>query len=493
MRASGVLMHISSLPSNYGIGTMGKEAFAFVNFLKGASQKLWQILPINQTSYGDSPYQSFSTFAGNPYFIDLDMLCEEKLLLKSDYANIDWGDDKTAVDYGKIYENRFVVLKKAHNRFKKQKGTDTAEYKAFLKSNSKWLEDYALFMALKFEHGGKSWLEWEEDLRRRKPAVMETKKIALAVEIDFWRFVQYKFFEQMGKLKSYANKNGIKIIGDIPIYVAADSADVWANPKLFLLDKKLNPIDVAGCPPDYFSKTGQLWGNPLYRWDVMQKNGYKWWVNRILSVGKTYDIVRIDHFRGFESYYAIPSTAETAQTGEWRKGPGIELFNELNKHKKIPSIIAEDLGLITPPVKELLAESGYPGMKVLQFAFNARQDNAYLPHNYEKNCVCYIGTHDNDTVEGWLETVNKKDMKYIMDYLNVADKSQVREALIRAGFASAADTFIMTMQDLLGLSTKERMNMPGIPQGYWRYRMVKSQYSKELQKKLLNLTELYHR
>lgn len=493
MRTSGVLMHISSLPSDYGIGTMGKSAFEFIDFLKGAGQKLWQLLPVSQTSYGDSPYQSFSTFAGNPYFIDLTLLTREKLLKKSEYESIDWGDDKTAVDYGKIYKNRFIVLKKAHDRFKKKSDKDKAEYNKFIKKNGKWLPDYALFMALKFEHGGRAWQEWERPLRVRSPRAIKAKRIELADQIDFWTFVQYKFFEQFALMKAYANKNGIKIIGDIPIYVAADSADVWANPKLFLLDEDLKPIDVAGCPPDYFSKTGQLWGNPLYRWEVMEQDGYKWWINRILGAGKTYDIVRIDHFRGFESYYAIPASAKTAQTGEWRKGPDIALFEKLNKQKHIPQIIAEDLGLITEPVHELLRASGYPGMKVLQFAFNAGQDNAYLPHNYEKNCICYTGTHDNDTIEGWLDSISKKDASYLLDYLNITKREEAREALIRLGMASVADTFITTMQDLLGLLSIARMNMPSIPQGYWRWRMEKGQCSKEIQKKLLYLTRLYHR
>lgn len=497
MRASGILMHISSLPSDYGIGTMGAAGFEFVDFLKASGQRLWQLLPVAQTSYGDSPYQSFSTFAGNPYFIDLDLLCEEKLLKKSEYDKIDWGTDETAVDYGKLYENRFIVLKKAYRRFALLDEQKHADYQKFLRQNKFWLDDYACFMAIKFQNGGISWQEWDDELRLRKPSVLKRKKLELHEEIEFWKFVQYEFFLQFGKLKAYANKNGIQIIGDIPIYVALDSADVWSNPGLFLLDDDLRPIDVAGCPPDYFSKTGQLWGNPLYRWDVMEKDNYAWWIKRIMGAGKTYDIVRIDHFRGFESYYSIPATAKTAKKGEWRKGPDMALFDELQKQKKrVPNIIAEDLGLITPPVRALLKASGYPGMKVLQFAFNARQDNLYLPHNYDKNCICYLGTHDNNTTEGWLADIadnSKADLKYLMDYLHVKKITDCRAGLTRLAMSSIADTVILTMQDLLGLPEDARMNMPSIPQGYWRWRMTKEQYLDKTQRDLLFLTKLYQR
>ncbi len=490
MRASGVLMHISSLPSSFGIGTMGKSAYEFVDFLKNSGQKLWQLLPIAPTSYGDSPYQSFSTYAGNPYFIDLDILSDENLLEKSEYETIEWGDDETNVDYGKLYEFRFHVLKMAFKRFCK---APDIEYEAYKQDNSFWLSDYALYMAIKEENGGISWQEWDEATKVRHIKVIDQKRAELKDEIEFWSFVQYEFYKQYYKLKEYANKNGIKIIGDIPIYVALDSADVWANPELFLLDEDLKPIEVAGCPPDYFSKTGQLWGNPLYNWDIMKKTGFDWWIKRVSAAAKTYDAVRIDHFRGFESFYAVPAKDDTAENGVWRKGPNLELFEIIKKKLNNPNIIAEDLGYITEPVKKLLEATGYPGMKVLQFAFNSGEESNYLPHNFNRNCICYTGTHDNDTILGWLDTITTADLDYLMKYLNVDSKADCVYGLIRLALASAADTAITTMQDLLELPTKCRMNIPSTAQGNWRWRATKSQFTNELSEKVYALTKLYWR
>lgn len=490
MRASGILMHISSLPSKYGIGTLGQEGYDFVDFLKASGQKLWQLLPITPTSYGDSPYQSFSTYAGNPYFIDLDILHADGLLKPSEYTTLCWGEDEEKVDYGKLYELRFGVLKKAFMRFIK---APDSEFETYKEENSFWVYDYALYMAIKFENDGVSWQEWDDSLRFREPAIMEQKKRLLQNEIEFWCFIQYEFYKQFYKLKEYANENGIQIIGDIPIYVALDSADVWANPNLFLLDEDLKPIEVAGCPPDYFSKTGQLWGNPLYNWAGMKETGYDWWIKRIADATKTYDAVRIDHFRGFESFYAIPAEDETAQNGVWHEGPGIELFELIRSKLDNPNIIAEDLGHITEPVRELLKATGYPGMKVLQFAFCAGQDNAYLPHNFNQNCICYTGTHDNDTIAGWLESTSTEDLSYVMDYLQVNSKADCIFGLIRLGFGSVADTAITTMQDWLELSTEHRMNIPATPQGNWRWRAKHTQFTQMLSEKINALTKLYWR
>ena len=377
MRSSGVLMHISSLPSPYGIGTMGKEARKFADFLEKSGQKYWQILPICPTSYGDSPYQSFSSFAGNPYFIDLEYLCKEKLLKKAECESFPWGKKADKVDYGVMYESRYKLLKIAFERFLRAEPDD---FEAFCEKEADWLSDYALFMALKDANGGNAWFSWEKDLKMRKPEALAEARSTYAKDIRFYQMLQYLFFKQWWELKAYVNEKGIEIIGDVPIYVAGDSADVWANPEEFYLDEDLNPIDVAGCPPDAFSEDGQLWGNPLFRWDVMKKNGYTWWTKRIAAMSKLYDIVRIDHFRGFDSYYAIPAKDKTAKNGEWRKGPGMDLFHTLEQKLGRLNIIVEDLGFLTPSVLKLVADSGFPGMKVIQFAFDSREGSNYLPH-----------------------------------------------------------------------------------------------------------------
>lgn len=490
MRGSGILLHLSSLSSPYGIGTMGKEAYQFVDFLKESEQKYWQLLPISPTSYGDSPYQSFSIYAGNPYFIDFEILTNEGLLLKEEYEEIDWGKSATIVDYSKLYQNRYTVLHAAFNRFLL---TDKKGFSVYKKSHSSWLSDYGLFMALKFKNDGKPWSEWEINLRNRETSVIASYKKDLFEEIEFWSFVQFKFFKQWSSLKKYANKNSIKLIGDIPIYCALDSADVWMNPSLFLLDNELNPTEVAGCPPDYFSPTGQLWGNPLYNWKLMKQDNYLWWSNRIKASANLFDIVRIDHFRGFESFYAIPSADLTAEKGSWKRGPGYDLFKKVMQAIGNVEIIAEDLGFITDEVKEMLKKTGFPGMKVLEFAFDSSGGSDYLPHNYTQNCVVYTGTHDNDTLKGWLDTTSKADIKFLMKYLNIKDKNDICWGIIRSAWSSTADTAIAQMQDFLNLGSKARMNIPSTIGGNWCWRMKESELSNGLSKKLKKITRLYNR
>ena len=490
MRASGVLMHISSLPGATGIGTLGKEAYSFVDFLKKSGQTYWQVLPLCPTSYGDSPYQSFSTFAGNPYFIDFDLLIEKKLLIKSDYSKIDWGDDPEKVDFEKIYKNRFCVLKKAFKNF----DLSNADYVDFCDKNLCWLDDFALYMVLKNSFDGKPWNEWKNEYKTRKQIAIDNVKNELTSEINFQKFVQFIFFEQWNNLKKYANENGIKIIGDIPIYVAGDSADVWANPKQFLLDEDCNPIEVAGCPPDAFSEDGQLWGNPLYNWENMKKDGYSWWKKRIEHLCNMCDVIRIDHFRGFESYYCIPANSKTAKIGEWRKGPGIEFFKEIEKSLGKKDIIAEDLGYLTPAVKKLLKQSKYPGMKVLQFAFDTDDDNDYLLHNFTKNSVAYAGTHDNDTVIGYMtKTAPKKTRKRAREYLRLSRKEGYNWGFMKAVWSSNSDTAIVTMQDLLGLGNDARMNYPSTVKDNWQWRAKSDYLSDELAEKLMYYTNLYQR
>lgn len=490
MRTSGILMHISSLPSPYGIGTMGKEARKFVDFLEKASQTYWQILPVNPTSYGDSPYQSFSSFAGNPYFIDLDYLCKDKLLTKKECESFFWGKNPKYVDYGTLYENRFTLLKKAYARFEKKVPEDFAD---FCKKQADWLDDFALFMALKDANGGVAWLEWDEDLKFRKPDAIAKAREEYADDIKFWKMLQYLFFKQWRELKAYANGKGIEIIGDVPIYVALDSADVWANPTQFYLDKNLDPIDVSGCPPDAFSEDGQLWGNPLFRWDEMKKDGYTWWTKRVKFMSELYNVVRIDHFRGFDSYYAIPAKDKTAKNGEWRKGPGMDLFHALEKKLGKLNIIVEDLGYLTPSVIQLVKDCGFPGMKVLQFAFDTREDGDYLPHNYEKHCVVYTGTHDNDTILGWFKTAPKESIKYAKEYLRLSKEEGYNWGMMRGAWGSVGDMAIVPMQDLLDVGSEGRMNTPSTLGMNWQWRAVDGQITTKLAKKIYHYMEAYGR
>ena len=490
MRTSGVLMPISSLPSPYGIGTMGKQAKKFVDFLDKAGQKYWQILPICPTSYGDSPYQSFSSFAGNPYFIDLEYLCKDKLLTKKECGSFDWGGSEKYIDYGIMYISRYKLLKKAYARFVKNIPDD---YEQFCKTEAEWLDEYALFMALKDANDGVAWSEWDEDLKKRKPEAIEAAKKEYADDIKFYKMLQYLFFKQWRQLKAYANSKNIEIIGDVPIYVAGDSADVWANPKQFYLDEDLNPIEVAGCPPDAFSADGQLWGNPLFRWDVMKKDGYTWWTKRISAMADLYDIIRIDHFRGFDSYYAIPAEDDTAKNGEWKEGPGMDLFKVLEKKLGKLPIIVEDLGFLTPSVIKLLKDSGFPGMKVVQFAFDSREDSDYLPHNYPKNCVVYTGTHDNDTVMGWMKTAPKSAVKFAKEYLNLTKEEGYNWGMMRAAWSSVADMAIVPMQDILGLGSEARINTPSTIGENWKWRATADQIDNSIAKKLRKCMKMYAR
>ncbi len=490
MRTSGVLMPISSLPSPYGIGTMGKAARKFVDFLKKGGQKYWQILPICPTSYGDSPYQSFSSFAGNPYFIDLETLCKEKLLTKKECESYDWGGSEQYIDYGTMYMSRYSLLRKAYGRFVKD---IPQAYWDFCNEKSDWLDDYAMFMSLKDLHGGISWSEWPEQYKHRHWDALEGVKQTYADNINFYKMLQYLFFKQWRELKAYANANGIEIIGDVPIYVAGDSADVWANPDQFYLDEARNPIDVAGCPPDAFTADGQLWGNPLFRWDAMRNDGYAWWTKRIAAMSKLYDIVRIDHFRGFDSYYAIPAGSVNAKIGEWRQGPGMDLFRVLEQKLGRLPIIVEDLGFLTPSVYQLLRDSGFPGMKVIQFAFDSREGSDYLPHTYPTHCVVYSGTHDNDTSEGWMKNAPKESVKFAKEYLNLTKEEGYSWGMMRGAWSSVADMAIVPMQDLLGLGTEARINTPSTLGNNWKWRATEDQINNKLANRLYKYTQMYGR
>ena len=484
-RSAGILLSITSLPSPYGIGTIGKEARAFADFLKKAGQTVWQILPVGPTSYGDSPYQAFSTYAGNPYLIDLDTLCEEGLITKEQLDSFDWGSDPGQVDYEKIYNARFPALRIAFENFKKQ---DQKAYLKFTRQNCKWLNNYALFMALKNHFDMTSWTEWPEDIKMRDESAVRRWERKLRNEIRFWKFVQFKFYEQWESFRAYVNGLGIKILGDMPIYVAMDSADTWANPELFQLYDDGDPIAVAGCPPDYFSATGQLWGNPLYDWDYLRETDYEWWFERIAAASRLYDITRIDHFRAFASYYSIPYPAENAINGEWIVGPRIEFFRMMEEELGKIEIVAEDLGTLTPDVTELMEQTGYPGMKVLEFAFDSGEENDYLPHKYTNNCVVYTGTHDNDTVMGWVETAKQSDIDYARSYCKMPPDEPFNWGLIRTAYESKADMAIVPVQDILGLGKEARMNTPSTTGANWSWRVDAATLTEELANKLKTLS-----
>ena len=493
MRRQGILLPISAVPSPYGIGTFGAKSYEFVDFLERAGQKLWQILPLGPTGYGDSPYQSFSTFAGNPYYIDLEQLIKIGYLTKKECDVCDFGGDENYVDYGKMYESRFRILRKAYERAAAKGLEETGDYLRFVGENAFWLEDYAQYMAVKNSFGGVCFLEWDEDIRLRKKEALEKYRKSLDREIRFYRFQQYIFAAQWRALKDYANHKGIKIVGDIPIYVALDSADTWAGPELFKLDAKGLPTGVAGCPAAAFSKTGQLWGNPLYNWKYHKKTGYEWWLKRIARCYEWYDVLRIDHFRGFDEYWFVPYGDETAQNGHWEKGPGIHLFEAVEKKLGEREVIAEDLGFLTQSVRELVKETGYPGMKVLQFAFDAWSDSEYLPHRYKKNCVVYTGTHDNDTMLGMIKTMPLKDKRFAKEYLHARTDRELAAACVRAVLASVANTAIVPMQDYLELGSEGRINTPSTLGNNWKWRMDKDALTDELADKIFRLTELYGR
>ena len=490
MRCAGILMPISSLPSPCGIGTLGAAAREFADFLAAGGQTYWQLLPICPTSYGDSPYQSFSSYAGNPYFIDLDDLAAEGLLERSEYRDLNWGDDPQSVDYGLMYETRYPVLKKAADRLL---AAPPAEFGAFC-AKSEWLEDYALFMALKDDQGGAPWSAWPEGIRLRRPEAVAAAKGELAEQVAFWKAVQFLFFRQWKALKAYANGKGVYIIGDLPIYVSADSADVWANPDQFQLDENGLPTEVAGCPPDGFSEDGQLWGNPLFDWERMKADGYRWWLRRIAFQFTVYDMLRIDHFRGFDSYYAIPSGEKTAKNGRWRPGPGLDFFKVINKKLGKRDIIAEDLGFLTPSVRELLRRTGYPGMKILEFAFDSRDNGSdYLPHRYPAHCVAYTGTHDNDTILGWMAAAPKKDVAFAKAYLRLNSREGYHWGMMRGAWASPADLAVMQAQDLLGLGSEARMNIPSTLGTNWKWRALPGVFTPALAARLKREARVYQR
>lgn len=510
-RNAGILMPVSSLPSPYGIGTFGRDAYDFVTFVKECNHKYWQVLPLGPTTYGDSPYQSYSAFAGNPYFVDLDMLIEAGFLLKSEVISRDWGDgivpvnvseddavngrfgtyrdgnigDERYVSYEKIYNNRFDILRIAYNRFKAAcaeskktlaKGLPLyKQFDNFVKDNADWLEDYALFMALKSHFNNVSWGEWETDIKFRKPEAMSRYEEQLSDDIGYWKFIQFEFYLQWNALKQYANSNGIEIIGDIPIYMGYDSVDVWANQGEFQLDENLTPIKVAGVPPDAFSDAGQKWGNPLYDYDKMEANGFSWWRKRMAASAKLYDVIRIDHFIGIVKYYTIPADMPDARQGEYRQGPGQKLLDVINESIGDKKIIAEDLGVEVPEVAKILKENGYPGMKVLEFAFGGDRKNPHLPYNYTQNLVCYGGTHDNETLLGFFEDRGDWELGYAYDYLDTRDKGRMVDQVFRVAYSSVAVLTVFAVQDILKLGNWARMNLPSSMGNNWKWRMQKGQ------------------
>lgn len=489
MRTSGILMHITSLPGPYGVGTMGKQAYAFVDFLKEAGQSVWQILPLTPTGYGDSPYQSCSTYAGNHYLIDLPTLVEEGLLKNEELENILWCSREEKADFGLLYRSRLKVLRLAHGRF-----VPGEEYTRFCRENESWLPEFALFMALKDHFGGKPWYDWDALLKLRETEALNRAKDLLKEDIDFYCFVQYLFDVQWRALRSYAKENGIRIVGDVPIYVPLDSADVWSSPELFQLDENRNPTAVAGCPPDAFSADGQLWGNPLYRWDVHKAENYAWWIRRLAAAGERYDVVRMDHFRGFEAYWSVPYGDKTAKNGAWIQGPGLDFLNAVKAALPNLDMIAEDLGYLTQEVLDLRDASGYPGMKVLQFAFDSREPSNYLPHTYERNTVCYTGTHDNMTTRQWLETGTADMLKYASDYMRLTEEEGMAWGVIRTAMSSVSDLCVIPMQDYLNLGGEARMNFPGtLSDSNWTWRAKDGMITRPLAKKIREMTGLYDR
>ncbi len=493
-RECGILYPISSLPSRYGIGGFSMEAYEFVDFLRESGQSCWQILPLGPTGFGDSPYQSFSTFAGNPYFISLDHLIEDGLLKREECESVDWGTDPEFIDYGALYENRFKVLRKAYDRFRPTED-ENEEFQTFVRENAYWLEDYCLFMALKEENGGKCWIDWDEPYKIRDRKAIDLLSVVIGETVDFFRFQQYEFMHQWQNLKEYANDRGIKIIGDMPFYVSFDSADAWAHPELFQFDEDINPVSVAGTPPDAFSATGQLWGNPVYDWPYNKKTGYDWWIQRIARCQEFYDIIRIDHFRGFDEYYAIPYGDKTAEKGEWEKGPGMDLFNAMKEKLGDVPIIAEDLGITPDSVRELLKESGYPGMKVLQFAFDESESSTFLPYCHEKNFVVYTGTHDNMTTRGWIESLSAHDRDFAREYINsiYTDYGAFTWDFIREAYRSVADLCIIPIQDYLVKGNEARLNSPATGMGNWRWRVLPNFLSDDLAKSIYKFARLYGR
>ncbi len=489
-RSAGILLPVSALPSRYGIGTLGRAAREFVDFLARAGQSWWQVLPVGPVGYGDSPYQSFSTFGGNPYYIDLEELVRQGLLTPEEAEQPDWGADEEAVDYGKIYRSRFPLLEKAARRGLAGEG-DALEQ--FRQANAAWLPDYALFMALKRHFDMAPWWQWPEDIRLRRPGACQRWREQLREDVTFFEYLQLLFFRQWDALHAYAAQCHVGIIGDLPIYVAMDSADVWAGPEWFLLDEDNVPIQVAGVPPDAFNDKGQLWGNPLYRWDRLEADGFGWWLRRVEGAFRLYDVVRLDHFRGFESFWAVPQGAQDARQGSWVKGPGCAFVQVLKGWFAGKGFIAEDLGYLTPPVRQLLEQSGFPGMKVLEFAFEPGEQSDYLPHRYPRRCVCYTGTHDNATLAQWLEQSPPEWVACARRYLGLNRQEGYAWGVLRGGMGSVADLFVAQMQDYLGLGAQARFNTPGAADGNWRWRMAPGALSGELAGAILELTRRYGR
>ena len=497
-RDSGVLLFITSLPSKYGIGCFDQTAYDFVDWLAKAGQKYWQILPLGATSHGgayDSPYQAYSAFAGNPYFISLDALVEEGVLTEEECAAVDFGTDPAHVNYELLFQNRIPLLRKAYER---SKIYENADYRVFISENSWWLDDYALFMSAREFFGNKGWTEWPYDIRMHYGYALDYYREKLYFDIEFQKYMQFKFYEQWSKLKKYANDRNIQIVGDMPIYVSPDGADVWAHPEMFQLDKDNKPTQIAGCPPDSFSADGQVWGNPLYRWDYHRATGYHWWVTRMWYSYKLYDVVRIDHFRGFDEYFAIPADSDSAKDGHWEKGPGMDLFYTLRDRLGYKAVIAEDLGLLTDGVRRLVKESGFPNMKVLQFAFDKADiggANDYLPHNYNNNCVVYTGTHDNETINGWFTGLSKEDKDFVRDYLADHDTPNkwMYKKLIATAMGSAANMCVIPVQDWLGLDNTTRMNVPGTVDINWSWRLLPGQITDALAEEMLIITKRYGR
>ena len=491
-RASGLLLHPTSLPGRFGIGDLGPEASRWVDFLAAAGQKLWQVLPLGPTGYGDSPYQSFSAFAGNPYLVSPERLLEDGLLAPADLAGVP-AFPADRVDFGPVIEWKLAILAKAHARFSAGAAPGLRrDYDGFRRAQAGWLEDFALFMALKESHGGATWTSWEEGLIEREPEALAAAHERLAVAVDSQRFRQFLFFRQWSALRERARAAGVRIIGDLPIFVAHDSADVWAHPEFFQLDALGAPAVMAGVPPDYFAKTGQLWGNPLYCWETLARDGYAWWVERLRATFEVVDIARLDHFRGFEAYWEVPGGETTAEKGRWVKGPGAAFFESVRAALGALPMIAEDLGLMTPEVLALRDRFGLPGMKILQFAFEKGALHPFLPHNFPTNCVAYTGTHDNDTTRGWYASAPERERHFARSYLG-CDGDDFTWELIRAGMASVADTFIAPLQDVLDLGPEARMNLPGRPGGNWGWRFRREQVTAAVGERLRDLAETYGR
>ncbi|UKO96292.1 4-alpha-glucanotransferase [Nostoc sp. UHCC 0870] len=493
-RSSGILLHPTCFPSRFGMGDLGLEAYKFIDFLRDSDQQYWQVLPLGPTGYGNSPYASYSAMAGNHLLINPEQLQEQGLLTEEDFANLP-EFDPNQVDYDRVIPIKVRLLKKACNNFQaKATPLQKKEFAGFCDSKAYWLDDYALFMSLKDAHNGTSWHTWKPELVKREPAMMEMAKQQLQSEIFYYKFVQFEFFRQWSELKNYANMSGIQIIGDIPIYVAQDSADVWAHPDIFCLDEEtMQPALMAGVPPDYFSATGQLWGNPVYNWEALQKQNFKWWLGRFEAMLDYIDVIRIDHFRGFEAFWAVPQGEETAMNGEWMKAPGEELFDVIKQNLGKLPVLAEDLGVITPEVEALRDKYEFPGMKVLHFAFGSDPGNPFLPFNYGRNFVVYTGTHDNDTTVGWFNAANDYEKENLLLYLGCVSPEGIHWDLIRLALSSIANQAIMPLQDILGLGTEARMNFPSIAEGNWQWRYQSGALKSELGDRLKNLTKLYGR